>query len=126
MIKDIIVNLGAGKSGKIVGDYAISVASRLEAHITGIATAFVPDNQAAGTARIPVEKIEALQRDHEVAAQTVSIGLLLPRRGPVSPPKSEYSAQICLMPLISSVVLRGGSILRLSAKSNPTAVPPRR
>ena len=71
MFKDIIVNLGAGKSGKIVGNYAISVASRLEAHITGIAIAFVPDNQAAGTALIPVEKIEALQRDHEVAAQTV-------------------------------------------------------
>ena len=62
MFKDIIVNLGAGKRGKIVGDYAISVASRLETHITGIAIAFVPDNQAAGTALIPVEKIEALQR----------------------------------------------------------------
>ena len=71
MFKDIIVNLGAGKSGKIVGDYAISVASRLEAHITGIAIAFVPDNQAAGTALIPVEKIEALQRDNEAAAHTV-------------------------------------------------------
>jgi len=71
VIKAIIVNLGAGKSGKIVGDYAISVASRLEAHITGIAIAFVPDNQAAGTALIPVEKIEALQRDNEAAAETV-------------------------------------------------------
>ena len=55
MFKDIIVNLGAGKSGKIVGDYAISVAGRLEAHITGIAIAFVPDIQAAGTAFIPIE-----------------------------------------------------------------------
>ena len=71
MIKDIIVNLGAGKSGKIVGDYAISVASRLEAHVTGVAIAFVPDNQAAGTALIPVEKITALQRDNEAVAHTV-------------------------------------------------------
>ena len=71
MFKDIIVNLGAGKNGKIVGDYAISVASRLEAHITGIAIAFVPDIQAAGMALIPVEKIEALQRDNEAAAETV-------------------------------------------------------
>ena len=71
MFKDIIVNLGAGKSGKIVGDYAISVAGRLEAHITGIAIAFVPDIQAAGTAFIPIEKIEALQRDNEAAAETV-------------------------------------------------------
>ena len=71
MFKDIIVNLGAGKSGKIVGDYAISVAGRLEAHITGIAIAFVPDIQAAGTAFIPIEKIEALQRDNEAAAETI-------------------------------------------------------
>jgi len=71
VFKDIIVNLGAGKSGKIVGDYAISVAGRLEAHITGIAIAFVPDIQAAGTAFIPIEKIEALQRDNEAAAHTV-------------------------------------------------------
>ena len=71
MFKDIIVNLGAGKSGKIVGDYAISVASKLEAHITGIAIAFVPDIQAAGTALIPVEKIEALQRDNEAGAETI-------------------------------------------------------
>jgi hypothetical protein len=56
VFKDIIVNLGAGKNGKIVGDYAISVASRLEAHITGIAIAFVPDIQAAGTALIPSKK----------------------------------------------------------------------
>jgi hypothetical protein len=61
----------APASGKIVGDYAISVASRLEAHITGIAIAFVPDIQAAGTALIPVEKIEALQRNNEAAAETV-------------------------------------------------------
>jgi hypothetical protein len=40
LFKDIVVNLSAGKSGKIVGDYAISIASRLEAHITGIAIAF--------------------------------------------------------------------------------------
>jgi nucleotide-binding universal stress UspA family protein len=71
VFKDIIVNLSAGKSGKIVGDYAISVASSLEAHITGVAIAFAPDIQAAGTALIPVDKIEALQRDNEAAAETV-------------------------------------------------------
>ena len=71
MFKDIIVNLSAGKSGKMVGDYAISVASRLEAHITGIAIAFVPNIQRAGTAYLSVEKIEALQRDHEAAAETI-------------------------------------------------------
>jgi nucleotide-binding universal stress UspA family protein len=71
LFKDIIVNLGAGKSGKIVGDYAISVASSLEAHITGIAIAFVPDIQRAGMAFLSVERIEALQRDNEAAAETI-------------------------------------------------------
>ena len=71
MFKDIIVNLSAGKSGKMVGDYAISVANRLEAHITGVAIAFVPNIQRAGTAYLSVEKIEALQRDNEAAAETI-------------------------------------------------------
>jgi hypothetical protein len=71
LFKDIIVNLGAGKSGKIIGDYAISVASSLEAHITGIAIAFVPDIQRAGMAFLSVERIEALQRDNEAAAETI-------------------------------------------------------
>jgi len=71
LFKDVIVNLSAGKSGKMVGDYAISVASRLEAHITGIAIAFVPNIQRAGTAYLSVEKIEALQRDNEAAAETI-------------------------------------------------------
>ena len=71
MFKDVIVNLSAGKSGKMVGDYAISVANRLEAHITGIAIAFVPNIQRAGTAYLSVEKIEALQRDNEAAAETI-------------------------------------------------------
>jgi nucleotide-binding universal stress UspA family protein len=71
LFKDIVVNLSAGKSGKIVGDYAISIASRLEAHITGIATAFVPDIQRAGMAFLSVEKIEALRRDNEAATETI-------------------------------------------------------
>jgi nucleotide-binding universal stress UspA family protein len=71
LFKDIVVNLSAGKSGKIVGDYAISIASRLEAHITAIAIAFVPDIQRAGMAFLSVEKIEALQRDNEAATETI-------------------------------------------------------
>jgi len=71
LFKDIVVNLSAGKSGKIVRDYAISIASRLEAHITGIAIAFVPDIQRAGMAFLSAEKIEALQRDNEAATETI-------------------------------------------------------
>ena len=88
----------------MVGDYAISVASRLEAHITGIAIAFVPNIQRAGTAYLSVEKIEALQRDNEAAAETIVEWFAAEPRAPASPPKSKYSARICPMPLISLVV----------------------
>src|SRR6516162_8517807 len=73
----------------------------------------------------PLKKSRHCSVTMKLPPRRLSIGSVLPRREPVSPPKSEYSARICLVPLISSVVLRGGSILRLSAKSNPTAVPSR-
>ena len=37
MIKDIVVNLSVGEGRSPGGTYAVSVASALEAHITGIA-----------------------------------------------------------------------------------------
>jgi hypothetical protein len=61
MIHDIFVNLSVRKNAKTGGSYAVSVASTLEAHITGIAMAFVPD--------IPGESVGYLKRDNETAAQ---------------------------------------------------------
>jgi nucleotide-binding universal stress UspA family protein len=70
MVKDIVVNLSVGEGVNPTGDYAVSVASTLEAHIAGIA--FVYDlnvSVSSGTALIPVEVLDAVRRDHEVAAK---------------------------------------------------------
>ncbi len=42
MIKDIVVNLGVGQREGSAGDYAVSVANALNAHITAIALAYDP------------------------------------------------------------------------------------
>ena len=42
MIKDIIVNLSVGKPRDVAGDYAISVASAFDAHLSGVACAYEP------------------------------------------------------------------------------------
>ncbi len=69
MIKDIVVNLSVGKGVHPAGDYAVSVASALEAHIAGIAFVYEPNFPASsGTAYLPVEVIDVVRRDHEVAA----------------------------------------------------------
>ena len=38
MIKDIVVNLSVSEGGIATGDYAVSVASALDAHIAGFAS----------------------------------------------------------------------------------------
>jgi nucleotide-binding universal stress UspA family protein len=42
MIKDIVVNLSVGKPRDVAGDFAISLASAFEAHLSGIAFAYEP------------------------------------------------------------------------------------
>jgi nucleotide-binding universal stress UspA family protein len=42
MIKDIAVNLSVGKPRDFAGDYAISVASMFDAHLSGVACAYEP------------------------------------------------------------------------------------
>jgi nucleotide-binding universal stress UspA family protein len=72
MIKDIVVHLSVGEGVHPTGDYAVSVASALEAHITGIA--FIYDSNvpaSSGTAFISVEVLDAVRRDREVAAKAV-------------------------------------------------------
>ena len=70
MIKDIVVNLSVREGGKSTGDYAVSIASALEAHIAGVAFVYDPNVPASsGTAYISVEAIEAVRRDHEIAAK---------------------------------------------------------
>ena len=69
MIKDIVVNLSVGEAGAFAGDYAVSVASALEAHVTGIAFVYDAIVPVASMGYIPPEVIETQQRDSEAAAK---------------------------------------------------------
>jgi nucleotide-binding universal stress UspA family protein len=70
MIKDIVVNLSVGEAGAFASDYAVSVASELDAHVTGIAFVYDAVVPVAATGYIPPEVIEAQQRDSEAAAKS--------------------------------------------------------
>jgi nucleotide-binding universal stress UspA family protein len=69
MIKDIVVNLSVGEAGAYAGDYAVSVATALEAHVTGIAFVYDAVVPVASMGYIPPEVIETQQRDSEAAAK---------------------------------------------------------
>jgi nucleotide-binding universal stress UspA family protein len=69
MIKDIIVNLSVAKNGSIVGNYAVSVAAALQAHLTGIAFIYDPIVPISGTGYIPADVIESQRADNETAAE---------------------------------------------------------
>jgi len=68
MVKDIIVNLSVTKEGNVVGQYAVSVAATLQAHLTGIAFIYDPVVPISGAGYIPAEIIETQREDNETAA----------------------------------------------------------
>ncbi len=65
MIKDIVVNLSVAKSGGPAGDYAISIAGTLDAHVTGVAFVYDPIIPVSATGYIPAEVIERQQADND-------------------------------------------------------------
>jgi nucleotide-binding universal stress UspA family protein len=69
MIKDIVVNLSVTGGGGPAGDYAVSIASALEAHLAAIAFVYDPIVPISGTGYIPPEVIETQQADNEAAAK---------------------------------------------------------
>jgi nucleotide-binding universal stress UspA family protein len=69
MIKDIVINLSVAEGGGPVGDYTVSLASALEAHLTGIAFVYDPIVPVSGTGYIPPEVIETQQADNEAGAK---------------------------------------------------------
>jgi len=68
-VKDIVVNLSVAEGGGFDGDFAVSVANALDAHLTGIAFVYDPVVPVAATGYIPPEVIETQQRDSEEAAK---------------------------------------------------------
>jgi len=69
MIKDILVNLNVTNEGGPTGNYAVSVAAALEAHLTGLAFVYDPVVPMSGTGYIPAEVIESQLADNEAAAK---------------------------------------------------------
>jgi hypothetical protein len=72
MIRDIVVNLSVREGGTSTGDYAVSVASALEAHISGIAFVYdlnIPMSELGYNPRGAMDVIDALRRDNEAAAK---------------------------------------------------------
>ena len=69
MVKDIVVNLSVTTDGGPVGDYAVSVAAALDAHLSGIAFLYDPILPISGTGYIPAEVIETQQADNEAATK---------------------------------------------------------
>ena len=69
MIKDIGVNLSVREDGGNVGDFAVSVAEALDAHIAGIAFVFDPIVPVSGTGYIPAEVIDTQLADNQAAAK---------------------------------------------------------
>jgi len=70
IVKDIVVNLSVAEGGGYAGDYAVSVAAVLEAHLTGIAFVYDPVVPVAAAGYIPPEVIETQQSDAQQAAKT--------------------------------------------------------
>jgi nucleotide-binding universal stress UspA family protein len=69
MIKGIIVNLSVARNGSTVGNYAVSVAAALQAHLTGVAFIYDPVVPISGTGYIPADVIESQRADNETAAE---------------------------------------------------------
>jgi len=71
MIKDIVVNLSVsqGDAAGRAGDYAVSVADALEAHIAGIAFVYDPIVPMSGSGYVSAEVIDTQRSDNEAAAQ---------------------------------------------------------
>jgi len=69
IIKDIVVNLSVAEGGGFAADYAVTVASALDAHLTGIAFVYDPVVPVAATGYLPPEIIESQQRESEDAAK---------------------------------------------------------
>jgi nucleotide-binding universal stress UspA family protein len=72
MIKDIVVNLGVGPRPSPAGDFAVTVAAALEAHVAGVAFLYDPIVPVSAAGYIPAEVIAQEERDNR-AATTAAI-----------------------------------------------------
>jgi nucleotide-binding universal stress UspA family protein len=69
MIRDIIANLSVTKDNNAVGNYAVSAAAALQAHLTGIAFVYDPIVPISDGGYIPAEVIENQRADNVAGAE---------------------------------------------------------
>jgi nucleotide-binding universal stress UspA family protein len=67
MIKDFVANLPVGNPLDVITDFAVDVAGRFDAHLTGIAFVYQPMVPMIEGSRIPAEVIDAPRLAAEVA-----------------------------------------------------------
>lgn len=67
MIKNILVNLTIGSQRDVAGDYAISVATVMDAHLTGVAFAYEPVIPGTILDGVTVSIIDACRADNKRA-----------------------------------------------------------
>ena len=68
MIKDIIVNLSVGKPRDVAGDFAISVASAFDAHLSAVACAYQPVFVGIGYPGAPASVIDSFRAESQAEA----------------------------------------------------------
>jgi hypothetical protein len=91
MFKDIITYLGVSKGNEAIADFAVSVASALEAHITGIAMGF------------PSKKSNLSNANTKLPQRPPGTISLLQLPAPGSPPGHSCSTRV-LPKLLTSLV----------------------
>jgi nucleotide-binding universal stress UspA family protein len=69
MIKDLVVNLEVGERTNQASEYAISLATAFDAHLTGIAFLYDPIVPISGAGYIPGDVIESQERESKVSAK---------------------------------------------------------
>jgi nucleotide-binding universal stress UspA family protein len=69
MIRDIVVNLSIGERPSFAGDYAVSVAAALDAHLAGVAFVYDPIVPVSGAGYLPPEVVEVQERDNAAATK---------------------------------------------------------
>ena len=109
MIKDILVTLPTGDAPSIALDYAVTVASTFDAHLTGVA--FVQDLAAiASFDGATAAVLDRYRREVEAAAEGAKSGSKKPDNEKAFPPNRWFSPQRRSGSLSSLHALHEGSI----------------
>ena len=122
MIKDIVVNLSVSEGGKATGDYAVSVASALDAHIAGIAFVYEPNTPMSELGYSPrgvMDVTTAIRRDNEAAAKAALDRFAAAAARADVQLSRGCSARVLITLGPNSAASRGASILQSSARLNP-------